>query len=108
LRATSTAGAGAADALHAMDYMMYGYLQLAQDQAAKRIVDEVRAIQTTDAERLDAVYALAAIPARYALERRRWDEAIELRLQPKELAWERFPQAEAVTVFAHALGAARS
>ena len=42
---------------------MYGHLQLAQDQAAKRLVDEVRAIQTTDAERLDAAYALAAIPA---------------------------------------------
>jgi hypothetical protein len=91
-----------------MDYMIYGHLQLAQDQAAKRIVDDVRAIQTTDAERLDAVYALAAIPARYALERHRWDEAMELQLHPKELAWERFPQAEAITVFARALGAARS
>jgi len=107
LRATPTVGTGSANALHAMDYMIYGYLQLAQDQAAKRLVDEVRAIQTTDAARLDAIYALAAIPARYALERRRWDEAMGLQLHPKELAWERFPQAEAVIVFARALGAAR-
>ncbi len=108
LPAMSTAGAGSSNALHAMDYMIYGHLQLAQDQAAKRLVDAVRAIQTTDAERLDAAYALAAIPARYALERRRWDEAMGLQLHPKELAWDRFPQAEAVTVFARALGAARS
>jgi len=108
LRATPMAGAGSANALHAMDYMMYGHLQLAQDQTAKRIVDDVRAVQTTDAERLDAAYALAAIPARYALERRRWDEAMGLQLQPKELVWDSFPQAEAVTVFARALGAARS
>jgi hypothetical protein len=43
LRATPTA-AGSPNALHAMDYMIYGHLQLAQDQAAKRIVDEVQAI----------------------------------------------------------------
>ena len=88
--------------------MLYGHLQLAQDRAAKRLVDEVRAIQTTDAERLDAAYALAVLPARYALERRRWDEAMGLQLPPQALAWDRFPQAEAVTVFARALGAARS
>jgi len=107
LRAIPTASAGSSNALHAMDYMMYGYLQLVQDQAAKRIVDDVQAIQTPDAERLDAVYALAAIPARYALERRRWDEAMGLQLHPKDLAWDNFPQAEAVTIFARALGAAR-
>src|SRR5262245_8469928 len=108
LRATPTTAAGSPNALHAMDYMIYGHLQLAQDRAAKRLVDEVQAIQTTDAERLDATYALAAIPARYALERHRWDEAMELQLHPKELAWDSFPQAEAITVFARALGAARS
>ena len=108
LRATPTAGAGSAHTLHAMDYMLYGHLQLAQDQAAKRIVDAVQAMQSTEAERLDAAYAWAAIPARYAIERCRWDEAMGLQLRPKELAWDRFPQAEAVTVFARALGAARS
>jgi tetratricopeptide (TPR) repeat protein len=108
LRATPAVDARLSHALHAMDYMLYGHLQLAQDQAAKRIVEEVRALQTPDAEHLDAAYALAAIPARYALERRRWDEAMGLQLPPKAVAWDRFPQAEAVTVFARALGAARS
>jgi tetratricopeptide (TPR) repeat protein len=108
LRATPTAGTSLSQVIHAMDYMLYGHLQLAQDRVARRIVDEVRAMQTTDTEHLDAAYTLAAIPARYALERRRWDEAMELRLRPQALDWDRFPQAEAVTVFASALGAARS
>ena len=108
LRRTPMAGAGAYNVLHALDYMIYGHLQLVQDRAARQIVDAVRAINTIDVEHLGAAYALTAIPARYALERRRWDEAMSLQLHPKGLAWERFPQAEAVTVFARALGAARS
>ena len=57
---------------------------------------------------LVTAYALAAIPARYTLERRRWADAASLTLQPNEFPWSRFPQAEAVAVFARALGAARS
>jgi tetratricopeptide (TPR) repeat protein len=108
LHGTPTVGAGSYNALHAMDYMIYGHLQLVQDQAAKQIVDDVRTINIIDVEQFGAAYAFAAIPARYALERRHWDEAMGLQLHPKELAWDRFPQAEAVTVFARALGAARS
>jgi len=108
LRAPQPVGAGSYHALHAMDYMMYGHLQLAQDQAARRILDEILAIHKIDVEQFGAAYALVAIPVRYALERRRWEEASTLQLHPKNLAWDRFPQAEAVTVFARGLGAARS
>src|SRR5262249_26370415 len=48
------------------------------------------------------------MPARYALERRRWDEAAALSLPRRDYPWRRFPQAETVLVFAHALGAART
>jgi hypothetical protein len=99
---------GSYNALHAMDYMMYAYLQRSQDRAAQQIVDEVSAIQKLDAANFPAAYALAAIPARYALERRRWAEAAQLELQPKDLPWQQFPHAEAVNVYARALGAARS
>jgi tetratricopeptide (TPR) repeat protein len=61
-----------------------------------------------DAENFVAAYAFAAIPARYALERGQWAEAAALTLHPQGLGWEKFPQAEAVLVFARALGAARS
>jgi tetratricopeptide (TPR) repeat protein len=48
------------------------------------------------------------MPARYALERGDWQAAAMLKLHPQNLAWEKFPQAEAVLVFARGLGAARN
>jgi predicted Zn-dependent protease len=54
-----------------------------------------------------AAYALAAIPARFALERADWNAAAALKLSPAGLAWNKFPQAEAVLVYARGLGAAR-
>jgi tetratricopeptide (TPR) repeat protein len=98
-----------AEELHAMDYQTYAYLQTGQDAAAKRLLDSLGAV----AGRFDidavgsaapgsaGVFALSAIPARYALERRAWSEAAKL--VPSS---SRFPYAEAMTYFARALGAA--
>jgi tetratricopeptide (TPR) repeat protein len=61
-----------------------------------------------DAEVVAAAYAFAAIPARYALERRRWSEAARLELHPAAFPWDHFRYAEAITYFARAIGAARS
>lgn len=98
------------DQLHAMDYLMYAYLQTGQYHQAQLIRDEVLALKKVNSERFPAAYALAAVPARFALERNRWAEAAKLTLHPDELdyPWASFPQAEAVTVFARALGSARS
>ncbi len=101
-------GASSEPALHAMDYMMYAYLQLAQDGEAQRLMAEVQGIETVVPAGFGAAYALAAIPARYALERGQWADAAELTLSPASFPWDRFPQAEAVLVFARGLGAARS
>lgn len=103
-----TLDVGTYDALHAMDYLVYGHLQQAQDQAARQLVEEAAAIRKVNVENLPAAYAFAAIPARYAVEREDWQQAAGLQLAPAELAWDRFPQAEAVLVFARGLGAARS
>ncbi len=86
---------------------MYAYLQRAQDTAARQLIEEVAPIQRLDAANLGAAYALAAMPARFALERRRWDDAAQLELRPKDMPWGQFPHAEAVVVYARALGAAR-
>ncbi len=96
------------DQLHAMDYLAYAYLQEAQDLAAKRVLEEAGAIRKVNPEHFVTAYALAAIPARYALERRRWADAASLTLYPTDFPWDRFPQSEAVLIFARALGAARS
>jgi tetratricopeptide (TPR) repeat protein len=101
-------GIGSYDALHAMDYLVFGHLQQAQDKAAKALVDEVATIRKVNVQDFAAAYAFAAIPARYALERNDWQQAAALTLSPREMAWDKFPQAEAILVFARGLGAARS
>ena len=98
------------DSLHAMDYLEYAYLQGARDRDAKRVLDEVAAIKKVDREHLVTAYALAAIPARYALELGRWADAARLLPYPneKDFPWGTFPQGMAISVYARALGAARS
>jgi tetratricopeptide (TPR) repeat protein len=104
----ATLGVGSYDALHAMDYLVLAHLQQAQDKAAKRYVDETAAISKIEVQNFVAAYAFAAIPARYALERGDFAGAAGLELSPPTLAWQSFPQAEAILVFARALGRART
>jgi tetratricopeptide (TPR) repeat protein len=99
---------GTYDGLHAMDYMVMGDLQLGRDRDARAVVDEVAAIRTVNVENFPAAYALAAIPSRFALEHADWAQASQLRLSPPDLAWSRFPQAEAILVFSRGLGEART
>jgi hypothetical protein len=100
-----------AEELHASDYETYAYLQTGQDEAAARIVDSLPEI----ASRFDpkavligagppsaGYFALAAIPARYALERQDWQQAEELPLRETP-----FPYTDAITWFARGLGTAR-
>jgi hypothetical protein len=97
--------------LHALDYQVYAYLQTAQDAAAKKSLDSIAPIGSkiqlnapgAAAPPPAGYYALAAIPARYALERNAWKEAASL--TPRETP---FAYADAITHFARALGAART
>jgi hypothetical protein len=91
------------DQLHAMDYQVYAYLQLGQDQKAKAIIDEETTVAGFTETFLPGPYALAISPARYAVERGDWKAASELQVRPSPL-----PQVQAITYFARALGAARS
>ena len=95
--------------LHAWDYMGYAYLQKAQDEDAKRVLGEIEALRKIEGESFVAAYAMAAIPSRMALERQRWSEAASLKLPISEFdfGWQQFPHAEAILVYARALGAAR-
>ena len=105
--AGDTLGVGAYDALHAMDYMIFGQLQQAQDKAAQQIADEVAATRKVNVENFVAAYAFASIPSRIAVEQGNWQRAAALKLSPAEMAWNKFPQAEAILVYARGLGAAR-
>ncbi|MHC2992966.1 hypothetical protein OB13_15785 [Pontibacter sp. HJ8] len=93
---------------HALDYMAYGYLQQGQDKKAQEVLNKMRAV-TTYQPAFAAAYALAAVPARYALERGKWAEAAQLPVRsPETFAWDKYPGAEALTHFARGIGAARS
>jgi len=97
-----------AEELHALDYMAYSYLQEAQDNKAKEIVDFVATVRKTNPElEFSAAYALAAIPARYALERNAWSEAATLPL-PELPHWSSFPSFEALIEYSRALGRAHT
>ncbi len=100
-----------AEELHASDYEIYAYLQTGQDESAGRIVNSLPGI----ASRFDpkavlsgaggpaaGYFALAAIPARYALERQDWKQAEQLAVRETPFAY-----TEAMTWFARGLGAAR-
>jgi hypothetical protein len=94
--------------LHAMDYLTYAYLQRGQDLEAEKMLEALRRINKVWPENFKCAYSFAAIPARVALERRRWFEAARLELHPAGFPWARFPYAEAIIHFARALGAART
>jgi hypothetical protein len=104
----SQTGLSSYEALHAYDYMMYAFLQLGKDKDAKALMEDVGATRKVNVDHFAGAFALAAIPARYTLERARWADAAALGLSPRELPWERFPQAESITWFARGIGAARS
>lgn len=97
--------------VHAMDFMVYAYLQGGQDAEAKRMLDQSMALQKNQAPPtvvnptgagLAPYTAFAAIPARYAIERGAWAEAAALEPQA------RVPVADAIIYFARAMGSARS
>jgi hypothetical protein len=90
------------DALHAMDYSVYAYLQLGQDAEARRVLKEAREVKDVIATVRSGPYALAAMPARIALERGAWDEAAKLESQESN-----FPYTKSQTLYARAVGAAR-
>jgi tetratricopeptide (TPR) repeat protein len=92
-----------AEELHAMDYLVYAYLQLARDDNAKAVIDEMKTVTGFSETFIPGPYAEAASPARYALERGDWKAAQELTVRPSPLA-----HAQAITYFARALGAARA
>jgi len=99
------------EALHAMDYQAYAYLQMAQDKNALAVMQRAPGVLAKldpnamggAAPPLAGMFASTAIPARYALERGLWAEAAALQVKPSP-----FAHVDAIAHFARAIGAARS
>jgi tetratricopeptide (TPR) repeat protein len=84
--------------------MQYAYLQLGQDGKAKALMEEVAGVKKIYAPRYVTECGAAAVAARYMLERQDWKGAASLPM----LDLAKTPQAQAITHFTRALGAARS
>ena len=90
------------EAYHASDYMVYAYLQLARDAEARATIDAATKMLPSST-RFVAPYAMAAMPARYVVERGDWKSAASL-----EPAATIYPFVSAITYYARALGSART
>ena len=93
------------DELHAMDYLVYAYLQKGQDELAQQQVDYLETINEVYPVNSKSAYAFAAIRTRNLLERKMWKQAAALSLHPANFPWEKFPWQEAIIHFARAMGA---
>lgn len=96
------------EGLHSIDYLMYAMLQTARDDEAGMLLAELRKIEKANDDNFKTAFTYASSPARYALERRQWNEASQLVLAPADFPWRRFPWAESIHHFARGLGSARS
>jgi tetratricopeptide (TPR) repeat protein len=96
------------ETVHTMDYLEYAYLQRGEDAKANQVVDELLGFRKTTAPNLPMAYAVAAIPVRYALERRDWRAAAALTSPTIGFPLEQFPWGEAMIAFARGLGAAQT
>jgi len=100
---TSTNGEARDQRLHAMDYLEYAYLQSGRVHQAKAILEQMRSLPPLPGLTLTGDYALAATPARSAVELGNWAEASSLKVREEGTPW-----AQAITWVAIGVGAARS
>jgi len=103
------AGSGRAslEELHALDYLEYAYLQTGDDERARAVAERAARVPAIAEAAIQATYGLAAIAARFALERREWAEAAALTLPAiSGVDWAKLPQMAAITAYAQAVGAA--
>lgn len=100
--------ATAFDELHAVDYLVYAYLQQGRVDDARALVEKTKKVTKIDnPDQFAAAYAISAVPARFALERREWKEAAALPI-PTIIDWAKVPYAEANIHFARGIGGVRA
>jgi tetratricopeptide (TPR) repeat protein len=91
--------------IHAIDYLVYAYLQKGDNKKADEQYQYLKTMQKVTPANISAIaYPFAAIPARMALENKRWTDASNLELHDSNLEWDNFPWQKAILHFAKALG----
>ena len=91
--------------IHAIDYLVYAYLQLGDNARAKLEMDKVKEIKEVfPKDHFASAYALIAIPARLAVENKNWELATKLELPNTNLDWGKATWPKAILHFSRALG----
>ncbi len=91
---------------HAIEYLIYAYLQKGSDDKAAAELKRLRATARLEPT-FKTAFHLASTQARYALERQAWKEASQIvPREPATLDWDRFMWPEAIARFARGMGAA--
>lgn len=91
--------------LHGLDYLIYAYLQMADDNKALEQIRYLKTIKEVFPQNFKDAYSFAAMPTRYVLERRDWKAATKLELEPVDFPWDRFIWERANINFGRLLGA---
>lgn len=92
---------------HALDYLMYAYLQRGEDQKAKKVRKAINGVENFQPG-LASAYAIAAVQVRYALERAEWDSGMATPLVIDTFPLDEYPVAQSILYYGHGLSAARS
>ena len=90
--------------LHALDYLVYAYLQKGENNLAKKQCDYLQTMQVVSPVNFKVAYAFAAIPARYVLENKMWKDAAGMQIFPADFNWEKFPWQKAIFHFCRLMG----
>lgn len=91
--------------LHGLDYLVYAYLQQGRDEEAKIQVEYLASIDSVFPLTFVNAYTFAAVPVRYALERKDWKQAATLELRPASFPWDKFQWQTGIHHFGRLLGA---
>lgn len=91
--------------LHGMDYLVYAYLQKADDDKAREQIEYSETMEDVFPQNFKVGYSFAAMSARYALERKDWAMAAKLELYPAGFPWENYSWEKSNINFGRLLGA---
>jgi tetratricopeptide (TPR) repeat protein len=91
--------------IHALDYLVYAYLQMGDNSRAQSEMNKILEIKEVfPSDHFASAYALIAVPARLAVENKNWELATELELPKTNLDWDKAPWPKAMLHFSRALG----
>ena len=91
--------------IHALDYLVYAYLQLGDNTKAQLEMDKMKMIKEVfPSDHFATAYALIAVPSRLAVENKNWELATKLELPKTNLDWDKATWPKAILHFSRALG----